>query len=273
MKRIAFCGALLVMWVGLSVLGVTQVAADENPHGQYSALTSTCAACHRAHTSAGTPLLVSADEVTLCLTCHDGTGSTYNSASGEIRVDGKTKPSAAGPLQLTSAGGPATSAHMLGAPYDIPGGPKAKVPLTCGDCHDPHGNSNYRLLRSRLQWNGLNAAINFTATLVQRGTPQETVIYGGGSVQLCAACHVDYAQHAGGQFSGGTRHSVNVKVDDKHFSADLPLENGQVVCLTCHYAHGTRVTNTPGSGLDQMSTALKRRGDWGMCSQCHFDRP
>ncbi len=272
-KLIVIAGALLAVVVLFSTLGVRQVAADENPHGQYSALTTTCAACHRTHSAAGPALLISADETALCLTCHNGTGSAYNAALGEITIGGKTAPSAAGPLQLTSEGGSATSAHMLGTPFDIPGGPRATVPLTCDDCHDPHGNGNYRLLRSQMTWNDLMASTNFTATVAHRGTLQEKVTYKGGSNQLCTACHIDYGQHTGGQYSGGTRHVVNVTVDDKHFPADLPLENGKLVCLTCHYAHGTSVTNTTAGGGAQLSTALKRRGDWGVCSQCHFNQP
>ena len=264
---------MLALGLLFSAIGVSQADADENPHDQYSALTTTCAACHRTHSAASTALLISTDEVALCLTCHNGTGSVYNAAWGEITVAGKTIPSAAGPLQLTSEGGPATSTHILGTPFDIPGGPRATMALTCDDCHDPHGNSNYRLLYNEIKWDGLDAAANFTATVTQPGTLQEHVTYRGGSVQLCTACHADYGKHAGGEYSSGTRHAVNLKVDDKHFPADLPLENGKLVCLTCHYAHGTQVVNTTASGSGSTSTALKRRNDWGVCSQCHFNRP
>ena len=262
----------LLLAITIGAAGVSQVGAAGGPHGPYSALTDACAACHRTHTAGGRALISSADEIQLCLTCHNGTGSIYNAALGEITAAGKSAPSSAGPLQLTSEDGPATSAHILGTPFDVPGGPRATVSITCEDCHDPHGNTNYRLLRNRMTWNDLNAAVNFTATVTRPGTLQEKVAYKGGSVQLCAACHVDYGRHTGGQFSGGVRHDVNVKVSDKYFPADLPLENGQLVCLTCHAAHGTRVINTAG-GSSSLSTALKRRGDWGVCSQCHFDRP
>ena len=217
--------------------------------------------------------MVTADDIELCLTCHNGTGSIYNSVEGVIQVKGKTAPSAAGPLGLTSQGGPASSAHLVGSAFDAPGGPLNQSALTCSDCHDPHGSPNFRMIRTDLIRGSMSTTIAFTATVAHVGTVDESVKYLGGSISACTACHVDYAQHSGGKFSNGTRHDVNVKVTEDYTPGDLPLENGKLVCLTCHYAHGTRVTNTAASGLGSTSTALKRLGNWGVCSQCHFDQP
>jgi len=256
----------------LAFLRVTAQVTD-TVHGPYSALTAACAACHRTHSAQGPSLMVTADDIELCLTCHNGTGSVYNSVEGVIQVNGKTAPSAAGPIALVSQGGPATSAHLIGNAFDAPGGPLSKSALACGDCHDPHGSPNFRMIRTDLTWNNVNTSIAFTATLAHAGTVSETVKYLSGSVTVCTACHIDYGQHSGGKFSDGTRHDVGVKVTSDYTPGNLPLENGKLVCLTCHYAHGTRVTNTAASGLGSTSTALKRQGNWSLCSQCHFDQP
>jgi len=264
------CCALVISF---SLLKASIACAEGGPHGDYATTTAACAACHRTHSSAGPTLNAFTTQLDLCLSCHDGTGSIYAVTTGEIKVGAGAAPSAAGPLRPTSAGGLATSSHALGQLLDPPGGQPAAATLSCEACHDPHGSSNHRLFRTAVTWNGLNVPVTFTATVAQRGTLDEQVIYMGGSVQACTACHPDYARRTGGNFSKGTRHRVNVKLGAGYTPGELPLERGQLVCLSCHYAHGTTVINTTASGLSGMSTSLKRRSDWSVCSQCHFNRP
>ena len=80
MKRLLIGLALAV--TGLFVT-VGLASADAGPHGNYSATTDACAGCHRAHTGQAAKLLkISANS--LCLSCHDGTGSNLDVFDGAL---------------------------------------------------------------------------------------------------------------------------------------------------------------------------------------------
>lgn len=273
--------AIVVVAVALLVGALTApvALAWENPHDPQGNMPGTCAACHRTHTAIGASLLVATTVRNLCDTCHEGyQGSEYDVEAGTINNNGANTPSLAGPF---STSGGATSAHLIDTarnPLYVPGGPNAtNLALSCVSCHNPHGTGNYRLFRSTVTWNGLNAGVpNFTATLNNR-LATETVTYLTGSQDACSACHPDYARRSGGSYSAGFRHRVGVDVPTSSYTpGSLPLEQqtatNRLVCLTCHYAHGTRVTNTAAGGRQSYSTALKRYPDSALCSGCHFNR-
>lgn len=275
-SRVFIVVIAVVLTVG--ILGPEAAEAWTNPHGNYSDMTDVCAACHRTHTAVGPGLIVASTVRALCDTCHEGyQGSDYDVENGTIMNGGANTPSLAGPF---SASAGSTSSHLIETPRNplyVPGGPSASsTPLTCVSCHSPHGSSNYRMFRSPIEWNGLNVDVpNFTATLINP-LGAETVTYQTGSVAACTACHTDYGQGDGGSYSDGHRHKVGVAVPTPSYTpGTLPLEqqvgSNQLVCLTCHYAHGTTVTNTPEGGREAYSTSLKRYGDAAMCSGCHFN--
>ena len=266
-------GTLLGVLGGiLFAFGTVRARANMGPHGNYSPTTDACAACHRTHTAVGPNLLKAKTPYELCMSCHDGTGSTYNVQDGVLEVAGRPA-SAAGPIVPVAQGGQATSSHVLTQTLTPPGGPSVSAGLTCTSCHDPHGSSNHRIFRETVTWTGVSVSVTFTATVNNPLTPGESVTYLSGSVQACAACHPDYALRSGGSYTKGTRHRVNVNVGAGYTPGTLPLESGKLVCLTCHYAHGTRVQNTAASGQALYSSVLKRRADSGVCSQCHFNAP
>ncbi|MFZ3373085.1 MAG: cytochrome c3 family protein, partial [Desulfitobacteriaceae bacterium] len=86
--------------------------AESNPHGNYTDNTDACALCHATHTATGIKLMRMPTDKLLCYTCHDSTGSIYNTraAFGE---------SVAGSSTLVS--------H-----HQVPEGN-----LKCVDCHNP----------------------------------------------------------------------------------------------------------------------------------------
>ena len=269
--------ALLSFWLYMN--GWSPVEASSNPHGSYSALTDVCAACHRTHSGNGPRIILSNNVRSLCDTCHQGyQGSSYDVEAGTIFNGGANSPSLAGPFNSSSG---ATSSHLIDTPRNplyVPGGPNAtNLALSCASCHDPHGSPNYRMFRTTVTWNGLNVAVpNFTATLNNR-LATETVTYQTGSLDACSACHTDYIQRSGGSYSAGFRHRVGITVTTSSYTpGSLPLEQqtvtNRIVCLTCHYAHGTTVTNTAEGGRQGFSTALKRFTDSGVCSGCHFNK-
>lgn len=252
-------------------------AAEKGPHGPYVQTPDGCAACHSTHTGQSAKLLKSATVRALCDTCHNSgyTGSIYDAEGGGVQGYGD---SPAGPMKRTGEGGTAQSAHMLETNLQPPGGGASSEGLSCSSCHDPHGSANYRMFKTSVTWNGINRAVpNFTATY-STSSGRMVVSYLTGSVGACSACHQDYSLRMGGSYSSGFRHRVGVVASSPSYytSTYTPLESqttpDRMVCLTCHYAHGTKVRNTTNSGLSAYSSVLKRFTDSGMCSGCHFNK-
>lgn len=164
---------VLILAAALAVAFASPALANFGPHGGYALDTDACAGCHRAHTSfsaltwsnngyTGSALLVSSATTMqeFCYACHgngapgaatnvewgmfdgatDGTNSTYGqplNAGGFARVGGVATTSMHN-LESGSLTDP-----MWGAGNTAPAGTN----LTCTNCHDPHGSSNYRLLK------------------------------------------------------------------------------------------------------------------------------
>ena len=127
-------------------------------------------------------------------------------------------------------------------------------------------------------------------------TADETVKYISGMNQFCGACHTDYntstvTNQTGsgstltGQYRSAYRHQVGMIWDDAVRGTSvitnttqpnpLKFENvvgtkGTVMCLTCHYAHGTDDAFAGGITSDgSRSTALKRQVNMSVCETCH----
>jgi predicted CXXCH cytochrome family protein len=177
--RAAGIGGFAVL-VALATAG--SVRADGGPHSialnsGTSGLSGDCASCHRAHTASATDLLT-AETPTLCLNCHNGTKATTDVVDGIQYATGSGMPYNGGvpnsPANVVGAlrGGGFTYALMdtswTGAPTSRPvtsahaydgataqtmwgnaatGAGKTGVDLTCVDCHNPHGDNAYRILR------------------------------------------------------------------------------------------------------------------------------
>lgn len=148
--------------------------ANFGPHGGFGGSgsdTDACAGCHRSHTSTSEGLLFGVNTVNnQCLTCHgSGAPGAATNVEDGIFDSGPTNgmgspPSAEGYAYTTDSeyggalnGGSfrgSTSTHQIGG-VNMPmwgsyGGDDrpAKWPmLRCTDCHDPHGTSNYRMLK------------------------------------------------------------------------------------------------------------------------------
>lgn len=90
-------------------LGLLPDAAHAQPHGAFSASTTKCTACHVPHLAPGDKILGRTTADSLCYSCHDGTGSIYDT----LRSFGTTA-------------APAASKHPVG------------TSLECDSCHTPH---------------------------------------------------------------------------------------------------------------------------------------
>ena len=148
-------------------------------------------------------------------------------------------------------------------------------------------------------------------TISNPRSASETVTYNSGTNGFCGACHTDYntdkttyltdpttstsGQNKSGQYRLAYRHGVGMTWDDNVRGTDLVapsgsaanekmrFENvnatnkqGKVICLTCHFAHGTDDTfNGTWNGTAQTTndsargTALKRMANMGVCEACH----
>ncbi|MDY6893311.1 MAG: cytochrome c3 family protein [Chloroflexota bacterium] len=73
---------ILVAVVLLAVLALTQVVvADGGPHDNLLPQADSCAGCHRAHSAESGSVLQANSGNALCLTCHDGAGSTKTAST------------------------------------------------------------------------------------------------------------------------------------------------------------------------------------------------
>lgn len=142
-------------------------------HGGYVADTDACAGCHRAHTatsmiswndSGANALLVGppTDQLYIfCYVCHsDGApGASTNVEAGifDASVPGQiTESEVNGALNgggfSTYNGNPVTSFHAYDGSSWVAWGQgnqvaDTQIKMDCGSCHDPHGSSNYRILK------------------------------------------------------------------------------------------------------------------------------
>ena len=328
----------IAILAGIMLLGLAPAAivrADGGPHGEYSATADGCAGCHRAHTATGPKLLVNSNTA-LCLTCH-GTGSTgaeTNVADGvyEGNTLGTQNAGMNGGgfvnarqdtgLTGTPTSGATTSSHsvqgmagyssaatMWGAGASGSGAGSA-FDLYCTSCHDPHGTSNYRMLRTTV--NGVAVAVSQTDETNKSYTSTTYNKPGAGTgpweiSAFCAACHTRYMATSGG--SGGTasgdavyayRHRTDAPsgsvVNSVPYSFPeairLPVstvnggapstspDNRLMVCLTCHFSHGTRAQMGSSSGAvpapggagapgGSARSSLLRLDNRGVCQNCH----
>jgi predicted CXXCH cytochrome family protein len=183
-RRLGLLLAAGTIWLFL-LAGAT--FADNGPHvaGSYTTqpTTDSCAGCHRAHT-AQAPMITLQEQPGLCYSCHGaGTmgaatdvqdGAYYSDQvtlhtgpnAGALRGGGidyaliqtNTYGTTSGiTVGVATAAAPTTSHHSVdespvvmwgnGAYGSAVNYGKGSVDLSCGSCHDPHGNHQYRILK------------------------------------------------------------------------------------------------------------------------------
>lgn len=279
---------------------------DANPHGYYWDNPELCQNCHAAHTAMGPRLINEVNADKLCITCHDGSQSKYDVLRGKFKgLDNNLYLSIAGPYgSLEGVTVPEqaylTSRHDLdifnyaATGNNIENIEVADAHLSCASCHDPHGSDNYRNLRANMRVSLSPAAplIKTEAYAVTYAAYEQTT-YVGGAVEFCGACHSDFNQGKGAgsraitttqqpgltlSFASLYKYMHPVNIDAQYVTgsgyqvpvpANLPYENGKIICQTCHYTHGTVCTGTHIRRDGFTSTVLKRFNETTGCEDCH----
>ncbi|HET7902504.1 MAG TPA: cytochrome c3 family protein [Candidatus Nanopelagicales bacterium] len=178
-----------------------------SPHGPYDMTTDACAVCHRAHTAKSEVLLKTPGaESTLCLTCHDGTGSNLNVLAQYTVLNGAVNDATTGSYYYHDVS--AQSSHVLGADDEFRG--QLNRHAECGDCHDPHSGTATGSTSSPVAgaspatdtpWSLSGRTAGASGVSVTNGgngsAPIYTFLNGNSSpvvfeFQLCLKCHSGY---------------------------------------------------------------------------------
>ncbi len=312
MKRLVFLATCGLVWF---MLGVAPAVADNGPHVTGAGVVAdNCAGCHRVHTAKADSLLSQA-QPGLCYTCH-GSGVTgantdvqdglgYPSAArtgtaGALRGGGfsfalinsaaptgqtNSYSNAAGIVPVLTTGVAVTSTHTVDGASVMAWGNGAisstaasgtTVQLRCGSCHDPHGNGNYRILRSIPQQSGgtstpITDATTKVYTTANYWTVEDTnaTAYIANVSAWCTTCHTRYLSSDAGVNSGDAVYTYRHRSDQ--------TQQGKATCIQCHVAHGSNasmgtysngVTNPDGTTASGDSRLL-RIDNRGTCQMCH----
>ncbi len=304
--------------------GFNLVSANGGPHGDYSATTDACAGCHRTHTAVGPQLLIANSSYGLCMSCHGSSAAGANTnvedgiylASRDDTVANENHGAANTPDGSPLLGGgfvnyrgqAVTSIHNVNGDADdlqawgndVARGLTAEITdpeFSCASCHDPHGSTNYRILKTEV--NGMAVQVE---QVDENAKDYDTENWGTGTSILCSACHSAYHETAANvgsdlsaqQYSGGFTHRVDMSyfyrnndnpetvgfTDTAGTTVRVPLaqsgEGDIVVCLTCHLPHGSSAFmtgNADQGGLPgetaSADSALLRLDNRGVCQACH----
>ncbi|MBI1734645.1 MAG: hypothetical protein HYR51_05665 [Candidatus Rokubacteria bacterium] len=281
MSRRPYTTAVVILGAALAL---TLAAYDRTGAAEYHVgPTLYCDECHAMRAAGGAvsrPLLPASPVNAVCLGCHDGQrgipdvlGDDVNSVSG---------PRQAGALATGSWPYEHWKGHTLDATDTAPGAgaaPRANGPLTCTQCHAPHGNASYRNLATPITYQVSTARSN-TADVridlpavppvgqrVAAGYYASTKTFfnrpsavGSAYGAFCASCHAafhgaaqtgaasPFVRHptdgVGLRFAHATQYNsrpnkVAVAFPDNGAGAAYGM-SASTSCMSCHKAHGNR---------------------------------
>jgi len=279
-----------------------------------------CAGCHRAHTASNARLLLQVQPalcytchgttgtgagndvqngVAYTLTSGVRTATVAGALRGGGFVNARINSAAptgqtitgsapAGIVPVLAAGVVTTSSHSVdgttvtawGNGAALNTGVGTSIQLSCGSCHDPHGNGNYRTLRPIPQQSGATSVVIADETTktyttanywaVAATTPSTFI---ANANAWCATCHTRYnaGLNSGSTASGDTIFNYRHRTD----LAGV----GEANCVQCHVAHGSNalqgttsqtVLNPGGTAATPVTDSrLLRIDNRGTCQMCH----
>lgn len=145
---------IAILALGISLVLAGTAGAAGNPHSGFASNTDACAACHRAHTALSANLLMDAQGVGMCRSCHEnGTGADTDVMNGryvDSAAAGHEDWGTVGAKLLAGVyktvdevGGTATSSHIIGWLGTPPGADTTdQILMECTSCHSPHPEPN-----------------------------------------------------------------------------------------------------------------------------------
>lgn len=282
---------------GPTVTRVDAFPPNQNAHANYANDTNMCKYCHSTHNAPQVKLLNRQSISELCFTCHgyQNTGSRYNVYNGAV-ISAGTRDPVTGTVTAArwqkSLGGPYFANNMGVWGQDSNGNKPltSNHPLSifngeCLICHSGHTrNNSYRLLVTNDNSDVDAYAINSTGDTPEQG------VYNANANKVCATCHnvyTDYSPSGSGEnqvYSDGKyRHSVGVNLSWNgsqndgviNLTTTLPLEGqpGKIICLTCHFPHGSvsaGVNGDASQGSFSPTSRLKKLDNMAVCQNCHM---
>jgi predicted CXXCH cytochrome family protein len=166
---------------------------------------------------------------------------------------------------------PATSSHSVNESSQTAWGSGAisatptygaSINLTCGSCHDPHGNGNYRILRPVPTESGASTGVKipeeptphvYTTTNYWASWSEKDPEFEYKISEWCATCHtrlLDGSKSAttnSGDAVFTYRHRTNYTLEEwtkspPKLGAGGGYAGAKPSCIQCHVAHGTNAT-------------------------------
>ncbi|MDY6836038.1 MAG: cytochrome c3 family protein [Chloroflexota bacterium] len=299
-----------------------------NPHmggtgGGFGTTPDACAGCHRAHTAKGDYLLtVNASRTNFCYSCHEsGTGAYTDVANGiylgswdggttndglrgggfemaKMDTDLVGGPSAS-PLTATSWHNTSDTGTVWGSNDTLPDGGAGDVrDFECTNCHNPHGNGWYRLLRPRpgITFDPELTTIvppvevpnedgNYTITYDSDGYRQvwsneigsdadagewDPVGYNESTImelgEWCTTCHIMYFADE----NSGTTDSGHDTFHYRHWTIDQP---DVYYCENCHAEFFDPDGSATNGHVDAVGPHYSGEGVFSECADCHPTYP
>lgn len=231
---LAAVGTVLLVWP-------SSTSANNGPHGGYDLSTDKCAACHRAHTAVGDDLLIADDVYGLCVTCH--AGSVQTDVVNGLRTGDSARLNGGGFLAVS--GEATTSTHTVaGLPLGegvstgegiawggASSGEGVEGVLECTSCHNPHGSTNYRILKDS------SNGYPYDNPAAHRWVPSNPQLLDWVSQQVLATVDDGYNYAAGARayYTTGMNYDPGTRV-----TTIDPIKGMSAFCATCHKQYLTK---------------------------------
>ncbi len=248
--------SILIAFLILSVV-TTVISQADGPHDNIVPEADACARCHRAHSAKGSDAISAPSNNALCLTCHDGAGSslvasTHSNAKEELP-----------PMHFSRQ--------------------EATFVLDCVTCHDPHSSQDNMCQI----WDSLGGYQVVFLSEVGADSFDEDSDDDADTDDLCVTCHINPADnpgypmevHAGGDHSPSPAYSGDLRSTDctschpHDADASPATQDGFMTCAFggsgCHGLppNGTSAPNREGAHSEHYTAVYGPSAK--SCDVCH----